>query len=83
MSPWIWGLLAAVLTSIVGWAKFASVKKWLKEISEVLAAFGSFLKEINDAAQDHKITEEEAQQIGIKAVAMYNEFKDVFELFKK
>lgn len=83
MDPWIYALLATIITAVIGWVKYGKLALLLAEIGQAVKATGDFLEEVAKASEDKKWTPEETQAISAKAKVLWSEWKDVLGIFRK
>jgi len=83
MGVWIWGVIAVVVTAIIGWIKFGKLALLLAEIGQAIRATGDFLEDFAHKWEDKKLTPEEAEALGAKAQILWKEWKDVIRVFRK
>jgi len=82
MPAWVYGLIALLITTILGWVKWAKLNSFVKELGEALSALGDFVKTVSEKYEDKKIEPEEAEEIVQKARELWKEFQDVLDIFK-
>jgi len=82
VSPWIYGLIAAIVTAALGWLKYKNLASLLREIGEAVRVTGEFVEEFATLYEDGKLSPEETEKLGAKASALWKEWKDVIGIFK-
>jgi len=83
MEPWIYALVATIVTAIIGWVKYGKLAMLLAEIGQAVKATGDFLEEVANASADKKWTPEETQAVAASAKVLWSEWKDVIGIFRK
>ncbi|MBW1973928.1 MAG: hypothetical protein JRI44_14005 [Deltaproteobacteria bacterium] len=75
MPAWAYGVIATVITAVIGWIKYGKLSSLLKEVGEALKATGDFLEDFAIKYEDKKI-------LGAKAKTLWEEWKDVIGIFR-
>jgi len=83
MAPWIYALIATVVTAIIGWIKYGKLASLITEIGQAVRATGDFLEEFAKAWEDKKLTPEESEALGAKASVLWKEWKEVIAVLAK